>query len=175
MATPTPPPDWTRLDASSASRPPAPGVRPPVRRGIAWPVVVAGLLLVALVGLTARAWWRQRSADPNDGRSPSTPSEMEVVTAEVEGLPDRPPVLVGDSLVVRVRYAGGCEDHDIGLDRETRGDTLVLRLDHDTNGDDCTDAVYDELHLPVGAAHTGPVVLVDPASGLRLPVGRARP
>lgn len=174
MATPTPPPDWTRLDASSAARTPPPAVPRPPRRGIAWPVVVAGLLLLALVGLTVRAWWRQRDAGADAARGPSGPSEMAVVTAEVEGLPDRPPVLVGDTLVVRVRYAGGCEDHDIALDRETRGDTLVLTLDHDTNGDDCTDEVYDELRLPVGAAHSGPVVLVDPASGLRLPVGRAR-
>ena len=146
----------------------------PRPRTATWPIVVAGVLLLALVGLSLRAWWRQRAPDQADARGPSA-SALEVVTAEVEGLPDQPPVLVGDTFVVRVRYAGGCEDHGFGLDRDTRGDTLVLTLDHDANGDDCTDPVYDELRLPVEDADAGAVVLVDPETGLLLPVQRASP
>lgn len=176
------PPSWQRLTPPRPTpAPESPLRRPPPRRSrSSWLVGGLALVLLVLAGLTARAWWMQRRSADDPARRANTPASLRVVTAEVEGMPDQPPVLVGtgqgdDTLVVRVTYAGGCETHDVTLDRETQGDTLVLALDHDANGDDCTDEVYDELRLPVGAASTGPVVLLDPETGERLPVRRVRP
>lgn len=165
MSHPIPPPPPHRPPG------PAPASPRPTRRPSPLTLLVGGLslVLVVLAGLSARAWWRQRSADPNERTVSGAPASLRVVMAEVEGLPDQPPVLVGDTLVVRVLYAGGCEDHDIGLSRETRGDTLVFALDHDANGDDCTDEVYEELRIAApDVPASAPVVLLDPETGERL-------
>lgn len=171
MARPIPPPPPPRPTGAPGIAPRPPGTGSVSRRPSPLTLLVAGLCLVLIVlaGLSARAWWRQRAAAPEDRADGAAPASLRVVMAEVEGLPDQPPVLVGDTLVVRVLYAGGCEDPDIGLGRETRGDTLVFALDHDANGDDCTDEVYEELRLAApDVPATGPVVLLDPETGERL-------
>lgn len=101
-------------------------------------------------------------AAPGPGRRAA---RARVVLARTDAGPDLPPVRVGDSLLLRVRYVGGCVDPAFSLGADRRRDTLVLRLAHDARGDTCAGEVYDELRLllPRGAAaHDGPVVLVTP-------------
>lgn len=93
-------------------------------------------------------------------------SGARVVLARTDAGPDLPPVVVGDSLLFRVVYPGGCRDHAFRLAPERRGDTLALRLVDDDADDACEGSVYDELRLPLPAAvrrHDGPLTLVDPS------------
>ena len=186
--TPAPPPGAPTSGAPAPGRPagpppatPPPPPRPPTprprRRPSATALLVGGLALALAVlsALSVRAWMRRTDAD-TDRAARGQPTGLRVVTAEVEGLPDLPPMLLAgapgeaDTLVVRVLYAGGCRDHDIDIDREVRGDSLLFTLRHDANGDDCEAEVYDELHLPVGAGDAGDVpgrivALTDPETG----------
>ena len=91
--------------------------------------------------------------------------EARVVLGRTDASPDLPPVIVGDSVRLRVTYPGGCEDHSFDLDDERRGDTLALVLRHNAHGDTCEGQVYDEMTLPLPETvrrHDGPVVLVAP-------------
>ncbi len=174
----TPPPSRAPIPGAPPPAPRAPMPRPN-RRPSAVALLVGGLVvaLVVLAALSVRAWMRRADAAA-DRAARGEPAALRVVTAEVEGLPDLPPTLLAgapgeaDTLVVRVLYAGGCRDHDIDLDREVRGDSLVYTLRHDANGDDCEAEVYDELHLPIGTddADAAPgriVALTDPETGER--------
>ncbi len=90
-----------------------------------------------------------------------------VVLSEFPAEPDQPPALDGDTLLVRVQYAGGCSDHAFALAADARGDTTVLALRHDAAGDACEALVYDELRLalPEPLPGAGPVVLRNPQGG----------
>ena len=150
-----------------AARPSA--ARPPgARRPGPDPRVAVGVLALALLALAGRALWPRADVplaapDPAGAHAP-----LAVVLARAEGEPDQAPVVVGDTLRVRVRYAGDCLDHAFRLDRDRAGDTTVLVLHHDRRGDACTGEVYDELRLPLPRGVRGApgvVVLKNPEGG----------
>lgn len=106
-----------------------------------------------------------RAEQPVEAVPPGDP--FEIVLAPGEAEPDQPPGFDGDTLVVRVRYSGGCESHRFALDAETRSDTTLLALRHDANGDGCEALVYDELRLGLEdpLPPDGPVLLRNPQGG----------
>ena len=138
------------------------------------PIILTCLVLVVLVALLARALWQRRPASTH--REEGRPAPLSIVAAQFEALPDLPPTIVGDTLRVRVTFDGDCKDHRFGLRSATRGDTLVLRLTHDSRDDECMGRVYDELRLPVPEEARGArvVVLEDPEGGTPFPVVQAR-
>lgn len=90
-----------------------------------------------------------------------------IVVNEAPALPDTPPGLAGDTLVVDVRYEGGCADHTFALAHRTRRDTARLWLAHDAAGDDCAEMIYDDLRLPLpaGLLEAPVAVLLNPQGG----------
>ena len=90
--------------------------------------------------------------------------DYEIVTNFFEAEPDFMPQLSRDSLVVRLTYTGGCDDHDFDLEDEVEGDTARVWLHHDAAGDDCGERVQDELRfrLPEDVMEARIVVLLSP-------------
>lgn len=148
------------------ARPTARLKRRPRRPGSLVPIVLLTGLLVVLLVLLARTFLGGGGGAQAGGRGP-TGDPYRVVLGETEASPDLLPVRVGDSLRVRVRYAGDCEDHRFRLRDEARGDTTRLTLVHDARRDACEGEVYEELRLllPENLPATGPLVLVDPEGG----------
>jgi hypothetical protein len=89
---------------------------------------------------------------------------FQVVMAQFPALEDQPPGLDGDSLVVRVRYRGDCEENTWTLVEEVSGGAARLALHRDGGGDDCEGEVYDELRFGLGedARAAREVVLMGP-------------
>lgn len=114
-----------------------------------------------------------RSEPSDDGTIRGAGDPYRIVLAPAEAEPDQPPGLDGDTLVVRVRYSGGCESHDFDLDADVRGDTTFLVIEHDAHGDGCEADVYDELRLglPDDVARTGLLLLRNPQGGPAYRIG----
>lgn len=91
----------------------------------------------------------------------------DVVVQDAEALPEHPPGLSGDTLVVPVGYPGGCADHTFAAEHHARNDTAFVWLAHDGNGDECESYVRDEIRLaaPAGALEAPTVVLMNPRGG----------
>ncbi len=97
-----------------------------------------------------------------------------IATAPSPELPDEPPAVNRDSLMVAVQYPGGCRDHDFHLNHRTRRDTMELWITHDANGDDCEAHIFERLTLPApdGWGGAAALMLLDPASDFALNVAR---
>ncbi len=151
---------------------------PPARRrsllDTRLPIVALCVVLIVLVALLTRSLWERRPSR-GDHKAEGRPAPLSIVSAQFDAEDEWVPTLVGDTLIVRVTYDGDCEDHRFGLDDETRGDTLLLRLTHNDAGDTCDGRVYDELRLaaPAAAKTARVLVLEDPEAGTPFPIVRA--
>jgi hypothetical protein len=76
-------------------------------------------------------------------------SPYEIVTNPTPAAPDESPAVASDSLLVLVRYAGGCVDHDFDLIASVSGDSAEVRLVHDDGGDECEALISERLRLAV--------------------------
>lgn len=123
------------------------------------------LLVPFALGALALAACRDAAPDLQAPDADSDP--FTVVLSQFPAEPDQPPLLHGDTLVVRVRYEGDCEDHAFAVDQHARRDTVVLTLRHDARGDECAGEVYDELSLglPEPLPFGGVVLLRNPRGG----------
>ncbi|MEX0600298.1 MAG: hypothetical protein WD021_08470 [Rhodothermales bacterium] len=72
-----------------------------------------------------------------------------IETNEAPVAPYEPPVIVGDTLVVMVTYAGGCAEHAFELASSTGNEGTRVWLRHDDGGDDCEALVRDRLRIPL--------------------------
>ncbi|HEX7069363.1 MAG TPA: hypothetical protein VF190_01095 [Rhodothermales bacterium] len=84
-----------------------------------------------------------------------------------EADPELYPLLVGDTLTVRLTYAGGCESHAFDTDYDIRGDTAFIWFRHDARNDDCEALVHDEVQtvLPNRVVEQKVVALLHPQPG----------
>jgi hypothetical protein len=84
-----------------------------------------------------------------------------------EADPDMYPLLLGDTLTVRLTYAGGCESHGFETDYDLRGDTAFVWIRHDAQSDNCEALVEDEVQtvLPERVTERKVVALVHPRPG----------
>jgi hypothetical protein len=100
--------------------------------------------------------------------------EYRFTTAERETSPDEPPVVHNDSLLVWVRYPGGCEDHIFHLGHAVSADTARVWIRHDARGDECEEDFVERLRfrLPETVLERSHIRLVDPESELPLIVNR---
>jgi len=90
-----------------------------------------------------------------------------IVPAFDEGDVEPYPLLLGDSLVVRLTYSGGCETHDLDLRHRIERDTAFVWIFHQAHGDACEALVRDEYsgRLPAPVMAEGVVVLRHPRMG----------
>jgi len=100
--------------------------------------------------------------------TPATPEKMLAVKDKVEhedwnirfGM--RKGQVVGDSLMIRVKYGGGCNPHKFTLETEKGQEgTIKLMLLHHTNDDPCKAFVNEHLKFdisPLKKHFTAPVV-----------------
>ena len=81
--------------------------------------------------------------------------------------PDLYPQLAGDTLRVRVTYAGGCESHRLEADYDARGDTAFVWIRHDARNDDCEALIHDEVEtvLPERIAAARVIAVLHPQGG----------
>jgi hypothetical protein len=111
----------------------------PVRYALAALLFFAASLLLAACN--------RAPSDPETALAES--DSFAVVMGRFPASEDQPPGLDGDSLVVRVRYLGDCEENTWTLVEALQGDAARLALHRDGGGDECTGEVYDELRFGV--------------------------
>ncbi len=127
------------------------------------PAIYLALLVAACNGL--------------DGFSESTTDfgdPYQIAVSVSPDAPDEPPTMSDDSLFVRVRYAGGCRDHDFHLNHRAYRDTIEVWFRHDANGDACEASIDENLSvaLPRSVRRADIVLLRDPESVYSLQVIR---
>lgn len=134
----------------------------------------AGWILAVLLAAGACRSAPENAAEDTSAREKIQPPAASqfgdpyaVVVNEAPAAPDTPPGLDGETLVVDVRYRGGCADHTFTLQHRTRRDTAHLWLEHDAAGDDCTEMIYEDLRLPLpsGTLDAPIAVLLNPQGG----------
>lgn len=76
-------------------------------------------------------------------------SPYRIETNEAPVAPYEPPVIVGDTLVVMVTYAGGCAEHEFEIASTNRDDGTSVWLRHDDGGEDCEALVRERLRIPL--------------------------
>ena len=81
--------------------------------------------------------------------------------------PELYPLLEGDTLTVRVTYAGGCETHELDVDHEVRDDTGFVWIRHDAHNDTCEALIEDEVRtvLPGRVTESRVIALRHPEGG----------
>lgn len=84
-----------------------------------------------------------------------------------EGDPDLYPMLIEDSLIVRLVYAGGCKSHEFDVRHSAESDTAFVWLFHDAQGDTCEALVHDEVgqRLPDAVLSARVIALHHPQPG----------
>ena len=99
---------------------------------------------------------------------------FEIVTGPHPSMPDDPPMVRDDSLIVMVRYGGGCRDHDFDLAHRVRRDTADVWLTHDADEDPCRAIIIDRLSfsLPSRVTSASVIRLIGPDGGPPVPIAR---
>ena len=132
-----------------------------VRRPGRLPVLLGTALFGGLL------WNGCTSTSPEADEAGRFGAPYEVLLSETPALPDKPPALVGDTLMALLGYSGGCADHAFRLGYRVRRDTAQLWIHHDNHNDSCEAYLQDRVHLPVpdAARAAGTVVLLNPQGG----------
>lgn len=123
-------------------------------------------LSLCLAGAFFLTGCSKSSTDTTDQNRFGTPYRLETSLTPLS--PDEYPILRNDSLIVRVSYTGGCNDHDFSLESEVVQDTAKIWLHHDSRGDECTETVFDEYRfdLPRNVTRKNTLIMLDPEGGL---------
>jgi hypothetical protein len=142
---------------------PFPDSRPKVCPGL---YGLAGMALLMLAG-GCNGNGVQNELEGEGGRSSQFGDPYDIVGNFSPSDPELTPLLMGDTLLVRMTYPGGCADHGFDMDYSVAQDTAKLWLRHDANGDDCEAMLNDEFQaqVPEDALEAPVVVLLDPSGG----------
>lgn len=114
------------------------------------------------------------SSSPGDADSGEFGDAFEIVTGPHPSMPDDPPIVRNDSLIVMVQYGGGCRNHDFDLAHRVRRDTADVWLTHNANEDPCRAMITDRLSfsLPSRVSSATVIRLIGPDGGPPLPIAR---
>ena len=135
--------------ATNSLRLHAPDVRilAPLTQRLAVPALRTAPLLVFLLAAAVLPACNRAPDDPNEALADS--DTFAVVMGRFPATEDQPPGLDGDSLVIRVRYVGDCEENTWTLVERVEPQTATLALHRNGGDDECEGEVYDELRFGV--------------------------
>ncbi|HET6569230.1 MAG TPA: hypothetical protein VFG50_14780 [Rhodothermales bacterium] len=128
------------------------------------------LVALVLTILTLSACTEGETKDPDvepHAASGQFGDSYQLVNNFVPADPEVVPQFHQDTLVAKVVYTGGCEDHDFDLKSEVARDTAKLWFTHNAHGDDCEAQVQDEIRQTVSpdVLNAPVIVLLDPNDG----------